>query len=272
MRPAFLPHRQRTLSQHLFIAAIFSGAALGTLLTGTGLAHAHEADAPHDHTSGTLAYDYEAKRSPQHWAFELRLGPYIPRVDSEFSGATPYEDSFGTKPSLSVGLEADYQILRIPYFGTIGPGVGLHWFRKGGIAEFTDGTEGSAHTNSLWIIPMYAVGVLRVDVLARELHFPLVPYAKGGFAWAFWESRDAGKVSKISDEKARGLETGLQAQLGLMFHLNPLAPQAAADMDNSSGVNNAYLFGELWLSDIDSFDSGMQVGTTTWVAGLALEY
>jgi hypothetical protein len=43
-------------------------------------------------------------------------------------------------------------------------------------------------------------------------------------------------------------------------------------MDNSSGVNNAYLFGELWLSDINSFGTGMQVGTTTWVAGLTLEY
>ena len=79
-------------------------------------------------------------------------------------------------------------------------------------------------------------------------------------------------TAAFGDEKARGLETGLQAQLGLMFHLNPLAPQAAADMDNSAGVNNAYLFGELWLSDINSFGSGMQVGTTTWVAGLALEY
>jgi hypothetical protein len=120
---------------------------------------------------------------------------------------------------------------------------------------------------------MYGVAVLRVDVLAKEFRFPLVPYAKGGFAWAFWESRDAGSVSLGDDEaKARGIETGLQAQLGLMFLLNPLAPQAAIDMDNHSGINNAYVFAELFLSDVDSFGSGMQVGAQTWFAGLALEY
>jgi hypothetical protein len=120
---------------------------------------------------------------------------------------------------------------------------------------------------------MYAVGVLRVDVLSQELHFPLVPYVKGGFAWALWESRDAGKVSVLDNgDKARGIETGLQGQLGLMPPLNPLAPPSAIDLDNSSGVNHAYLVAELWLSDINSFGSGMQVGTRTWVAVLALEY
>jgi hypothetical protein len=72
--------------------------------------------------------------------------------------------------------------------------------------------------------------------------------------------------------KARGLETGLQLQAGLMVQLNPLQPQWAIDMDNSSGVNTANLFLEWWMSDVNSFGSGMQVGTDTWVAGLALEF
>jgi hypothetical protein len=38
------------------------------------------------------------------------------------------------------------------------------------------------------------------------------------------------------------------------------------------GVNNSYLFGELFGSDISSFGSGMQVGTQTWVLGLAFEF
>src|SRR5690606_14565576 len=100
------------------------------------------------------------------------------------------------------------------------------------------------------------------DVLARHFHVPLVPYVKGGFSWALWESLDAGKVTRVDTaggtEKARGLETGYQVQAGLMFLLNPLAPQAAVNMDTSAGVNNAYLFGELWYSDISSFGKGMQ--------------
>lgn len=254
------------------------GVGIGlVLLAISSNASAHQVDAPGDHRHGTYEYDYTKNRSKQWAAFELRFGPYKPRVDSEFSGVTPYEDAFGSKASFSVGFEGSFQALRIPYFGTLGPGLGIHWFRKSGIAQFEPGAPPeigeSQHENSLWILPMYGVAVLRVDVLARELRFPLVPYAKGGFAWAFWESRDAGSVSVGDDgKKARGIETGLQAQLGLMFLLNPLAPQAAIDMDNHSGINNAYVFAELFLSDVDSFGSGMQVGAQTWFAGLALEY
>jgi hypothetical protein len=222
----------------------------------------------HEHR---LGYEPADHRSPQNAAFEFRFGPYVPNVDSGLN-STPYEDSFGTKPSVSFGIEGDYQFLRIPYVGTLAPGLGWHWFRKNGIAEFTDGTAGSAHKNNLWIMPMYLVGVLRVDVLSKRFHIPLVPYIKGGLAWSIWESRDAGSVSEAQGLKARGSSLGLQYQLGLMLHLNPLSEQTAADMDASSGVNNAYLFVEWWASDVDSFGSGMQTGDSTWTAGLAIEF
>lgn len=242
---------------------------LATVFLSSGVL-AHETDSPgyHEHRVG---YDPEAHRSKQSAAFEIRIGPYASNVDSGLSG-TPYADAFGTKPSVSFGIEGDYQVLRIPYLGTLAPALGWHWFRKGGIAEFTDGTAGSAHTNSLWVMPMFLVGVLRADILMHRFHIPLVPYIKGGLAWSVWESRDAGKVSVADGEKARGSSIGLQYQLGLMLHLNPLAEQTATDMDTSSGVNNAYLFIEWWASDVDSFGSGMQTGDATWVAGLTIEY
>lgn len=253
--------------------SLLSALSLVLLSSLSTPAFAHQVDAPGDHHHGTLEYDYTQNRSPQYAALELRFAPYLPNVDRNLGGATPYEDSFGTKPGFSVGFEGSWQALRIPHFGSLGPGLGVHWFRKSGIAEFTSGDPGSAHPNSFWILPMYGVAVLRVDVLARDFRIPLVPYVKGGLAWALWESRDAGKVSVAADgRKARGLETGLQLQAGLMVQLNPLQPQWAADMDNSSGVNSAYLFLEWWMSDVDSFGSGMQVGTDTWVAGLALEF
>lgn len=235
---------------------------------------AHDEDAPDDRGTRRVDYDVKKGRSPQHAAFEFRIGPYTPDVDSEFNGgATPYEDSFGTKPSVSPGVEIDWQAIRIPYFGSLGPGIGWHWFRKKGIAEFTDGTAGSAHPHFLRVMPMYGVAVLRVDVLSRELSIPLVPYVKGGFAWAFWKSKDAGEMSETEDgEKAKGLETGYQGQVGVMLLINQLAPQMAIDMDNSSGINNAYLFLEGWASNINSFGTGMQVGAVTWTAGLALEF
>ncbi len=257
-----------TLSPH---ALSFSLAL--SALTFAPRALAHHEDAPDDRGTRRVDYDTRKERSPQHAAFEFRIGPYTPDVDSEFEGATPYADSFGTKPSVSPGVEVDWQVLRIPYFGTLGPGVGWHWFRKGGIAEFTDGTDGSAHPHHLRVMPMYAVAVLRVDVLAREFSIPLVPYVKGGFSWAFWKSLDAGSTSVTEDGmKAKGLETGYQGQIGLMLLINQFAPQMAIDMDNSSGINNAYLFAEGWASNINSFGTGMQVGAVTWTAGLALEF
>jgi hypothetical protein len=150
--------------------------------------------------------------------------------------------------------------------------LGIHWFRRGGIAEFTSGDPGSAHKNSLWIIPMYAVGVLRIDIFRRAFNVPLVPYIKGGLAWSLWSSRDAGSVSVVDGEKAKGSSIGLQYQVGLMIHLNPISPQTAIDMDNSAGVNHSYLFAEWWASDVDSFGAGMQTGDATWVAGVALEF
>jgi hypothetical protein len=57
-----------------------------------------------------------------------------------------------------------------------------------------------------------------------------------------------------------------------MLWLNWLAPQTALDLDNTAGVNNAYLYIEYMNSTIDSFGQGMQVGTSTWVTGLAWEY
>lgn len=250
-------------------AFVFSAVLLGTALIQTST-FAHEPDDPEDHTYRP-GYDPDSNRSEQYGAIEFRIGPYLPQVDKEL-GSSPYEATFGPNPSVTVGLEGDYQVLRIPYFGTLGPGLGIHWFRRGGIAEFTSGDPGSAHKNSLWIIPMYAVGVLRVDVFRRAFHIPLVPYIKGGLAWSLWSSRDAGSVSVVDGEKAKGSSLGLQYQVGLMLHLNPISPQTAIDMDNSSGINHSYIFAEWWASDVDSFGKGMQTGDATWVAGVALEF
>ena len=62
-------------------------------------------------------------RSAQNFALELRFSPYRPQVDQEPGiQGTPFADSFGTKPRLYFGIEFDWQVYRIPYVGTIGPG------------------------------------------------------------------------------------------------------------------------------------------------------
>jgi hypothetical protein len=57
-----------------------------------------------------------------------------------------------------------------------------------------------------------------------------------------------------------------------MLLLDFFDPDAALEVDNSVGVNNSYFFIEWYVSKLDGFDgSKMQVGTNTWMLGLALE-
>ena len=119
---------------------------------------------------------------------------------------------------------------------------------------------------------MYAALVFRMDVLKRDFRIPFVPYAKLGLSVNIWNARDGGKVSTADNEIGKGLELGWTAQLGMMIHLNPFSQQGSADMDASSGVNDAYLFAEWWYSNVNSFGNGMQVGSSTLCAGVAVEF
>ena len=80
-------------------------------------------------------------------------------------------------------------------------------------------------------------------------------------------SRDANGVT------GEGASYGYQWALGLMLLLDNLDPLSARDLDSTFGVNNSYLFFEWYNSDLDGFGAGdqMQMGTNTWMLGLALE-
>src|SRR6187551_670771 len=87
---------------------------------------AHEDDSGDEpHHSHLLPADRAALRSKRYGAFEFRAAPYFAAVDQEFDGAKPYKDAFGTAPMWAFGVEIDYQLLRIPHFGSLGPAVGF---------------------------------------------------------------------------------------------------------------------------------------------------
>lgn len=210
--------------------------------------------------------------SPQNAAFELRFGPYKPEVDSEFNGARPFEDTFGSDNRYLVGIEVDWQALRIPSFGTFGPGFGWGYTKFSGDALLADGSGNrSAQTTTLNVMPMYAVGVLRVDVLARESYVPIVPYAKAGFGYALWWSSDGDGAAHGDDGTVgRGASYGPQFALGAMFLLDIIDRTSAVEIDTTTGVNNTYFFMEWYRSQLGTGDQ-MKVGTNTWMLGLALE-
>jgi len=221
--------------------------------------------------------DRHLPESPQRFAFELRLGPYVPRIDEEFKGKTPYADTFGTGKGFHIGAELDWQAFRIPHLGTLGPGLSWGYTSRSANAKISSTGLESAEETTLTIMPMSAVGVLRIDVLTRDIGIPLVPYGKAGLGLGLWSASNDTGVSQRDGVTGRGRSWGTHLALGGMLHLDFLEPDTALGFDEELGVNNSYFFFEWMWSDLGNLKlieskPQMHVGTSGWVAGLALEF
>jgi hypothetical protein len=221
--------------------------------------------------------------SPQRFALELRGAPYWAQVDSEFGGASkPYEKAFGAGPRLYLGLEFDFLPFRIPYVGVIGPGLGWGYTVASAKATFAEGDNKggeSGEYTSLAIMPMYLAVVLRVDELMRRTRVPIVPYAKFGAGLALWKASNGTGRSEYADPMSNktalgsGNSPGLHLALGGAVSLDFLDPRSSARLDESTGINHIYLFGEWMNAMLGSFGASraMHVGTSTVVGGLAMD-
>jgi hypothetical protein len=210
--------------------------------------------------------------SKQDAALELRFGRYVPEVDSKVNG-TPFQDSFGNANRYIFGAEIDWQLLRVPHFGTIAPGLGWSYTRFSAPARFADGSGVSGSDTRISIMPMYLVCVARADVISRDFKIPLVPYAKLGFGYGMWWSSDGQRSAVVDGVKGRGGSYGLTYALGGMFLLDVLAPDDAKSADGITGINNSYIFAEWFRPQLDGFGSNkvLDIGSSSWVLGIALE-
>jgi len=217
--------------------------------------------------------------SSQQFAFEVRFGPYLPEVDDKpglkanGSGQMPYASVFGKdgkiKNQLYFGIELDYLPLRIPYVGVVGPGIGWGYTHASAVAkESADPTKESATTTGFTIMPMHLSAVVRFDELMRRTGFPLVPYAKAGLGLGVWMASPV-----PSGYTGVGATFGLNFAVGGALALNFLDPRSAARLDESTGVNHAYIFGEFVRNDLNGLGSTptFYLGNTSWVAGFAVD-
>ncbi len=210
--------------------------------------------------------------SKQDSAFELRLGRYVPEADSPLS-STPFQTTFGGDTRFLLGFEGDWQLIRIPHLGTLAPGFGWGLTKFTAKAAFTDGSGLSKADTRLWIMPMYLVGVLRADVIAKDFSIPLVPYAKLGVGYGLWWSSDGEKSAKVDGVSGKGASYGLTYALGAMFLLDVLDKDDAVTADGLAGINNSYIFGEWFRPQLDGFGSNkvLNIGSSSWLLGLAIE-
>jgi hypothetical protein len=254
-------------------------AATGTVVAGT------------ETTSMEIGTDsVEARRRPndytsQHFAMELRFGPYRPNVDDNLS-VPVYDAFFGDKTRFMMGFEFDWQVWRAPHVGTIGVGLGWGYTQVSGANKVPEGAPAPdndvpvTQESTLNIMPFYAVAVARIDVLSRDLHIPLVPYGKFGFSYARWwvkngiglaqsDPPDPNDPNAAAQRPGKDASTGTQAALGIMLQLDWLERHAAVTLDNETSINNSFLFFEWSASDYPG--DQMDVGSSNWVTGLAVE-
>lgn len=213
-------------------------------------------------------------RSPQNFALELRFSPYRPAIDDEPAlKGTPFKDRFGDNPRLYVGLEFDWQMFRIPYIGTIGPGLGAGIVGMSRPATTVSGKP-SGDEYSLDIYPMYLSAVLRADTFWREIGFPLVPYGKIGLGYALWRASNSGGTSTVDGISGKGQTFGTHMALGVAFALDALDSGASRNMDNAIGINNTYFYAEYYWLNLNGLgqDKALYVGTKTYAMGLAFEF
>ena len=173
-------------------------------------------------------------------------------------------------------MEFDWQALRIPNVGTLGPGIALGYTNSNGTAQRIDGGyPPSAESTTLEILPMYLVAVFRLDVLWRQASIPFVPYVKAGIGEALWRaSNTVGTSVAPNGVVGEGHSFGTQLAAGLAFNIGILDPTSVRDLDESTGINNTYLFAEYMLSTLDGIGQShvLRVGSDSIVFGATFEF
>jgi hypothetical protein len=221
----------------------------------------------------------EEFRSPKRYALELRFGPYSPNVDAEFGGARhPHQVYFGDGARLMTQVEFDFQFFN--RFGTAAVGISVGYFAENGKGRLSEYAEPSGDNTKLSLFPSAIMLVYRADQLWNRLRVPLVPYGKLGLNYTIWsiyngnDQISAGGGSMGPGGRGRGGTRGWQGALGLSLALDFIDPGSARELDSETGVNHTYIFAEWAKYEISGLgQSGrLNVGDTSWVAGLMFEF
>jgi hypothetical protein len=220
--------------------------------------------------------------SSQQFTFELRFGQYFPEIDDKpglvQDGAAhlPYQAVFGhdddgnplSNDQFYFGLEFDYLPFRIPYVGAVGPGFGWGFTSTSATANVTGTGEKSATDTSFTIMPMHLSAVVRFDELMRRTGIPIVPFAKLGLGMGVWLASPV-----PTDYTGVGATWGIHYAFGGMLALDFLEPRSAARLDETTGINHSYIFGEFMRAGLNGLAAtpSYYLGSTSWVVGLAVD-
>jgi hypothetical protein len=213
--------------------------------------------------------------SPQDFAFQLTFGPYRPDVDSEFtSGRHPYLDYFHADSHLLIRGELEYQVFH--KMGTAAIGLGGGYFKVTGSSPPADHSDtATADSSTLTIIPVSLSAVYRFDYYLERNGIPIVPHARLGLDWAYWQITDGnGEIATSGGGRGRGGTLGWHVAIGAALVLDMFDPVTAHDFDVEMGVNHTALVFEYGHYDLSGLGESnrLHVGDTTWTLGLLFEF
>lgn len=231
-----------------FIQSIITAAII--LCTSVGIAGAQT---PEDETNVPKSYD-----SPEKFELELRIGPYVPEV-----GNDTFEEIYRDDSGLLLGLELDIIVFRLLniFYLNVAAGIGYADYTGPSISSETgDRTDEESNFD---VVPIFALAVARIDVLARLLDIPLIVTGKIGYTWMIWDDEKGER--DISDGISHGLAWAGQAALDLDF----FDKRSARMLDDEWGINHTFIFIE--ILGIDTFE-GLELDEITWAAGLGFVF
>ncbi len=234
---------------------------LAVLLAGSALLTAAPGDAQYSDELSAR----NRRASSERFNFEFKVGTYRPDARS-VDGGNAFRQFFGNDRGPMLQLELDVWAVRIPYVGLVGAGLSWGWARyKRGLCSPTAGCDAPRLTENgeakLW--PVAAMGVLRIDALARELDVPVIFTGKLGVDVIFYDI-DGG--ANGGNSQSIGMRWAVQIALELDF----INRARARSLDEEWGINHTSIFLELFGS---TADSNVDVGTSiAWAAGLSLQF
>lgn len=222
------------------------------------------------------------------WHVGIRIGPYVPDIDKQFSGTTgPYKQMFGGYRILPM-LDVD----RILWsrLGQVGVGFSIGYLQKTA-RTFTDDSKPeddprarAADENKFRLVPMALTATYRFTWFDDEYGVPVVPYVRGGLSYyLWWVSVNGGTASACTAAtameamctrtKALGASFGFQGSIGLAIRAERIDAPTAMSMQQS-GIQHAGVYAELSLAKVDGFgsDTRLSVGDRTWFAGVNFEF
>jgi hypothetical protein len=239
-----------------------------------------------------------------HWNFEVKVGLYLPDVDSEFNLASgtkgPFEETFGSSANLMTVLVLD-RYFAFPS-GQLGVSGSLGFNKQYANAFELDaagntivGADGKPQRSSgdrtkFRLFPTSIGAVYRFTRLDDDYNIPIIPYGRASLSYYLWYFSDpSGEVSEAptpscmtpgdpasmcSGDKARGGSLGYQGSLGIAVRAERLDPTAEVALRTQMGIEHAGFFAEIQLAKVDGFgsDKKLSVGDTTWFGGINFEF